>query len=215
MCLIGYMCDFDLLLVTAFDPPNLFFFFFLSNFSTLTFSDFIRVCDTQFKELGMKVYQWIRILATTPDNLCLIPGIHMVGGSNQLLKVGLWPSHMCLGTHMLIHMETHIYKHTNLITTEKLGIRSVNFQMVNSKACTPGTDITGHVFYMLLHLTCSFVRDFWHHILNENGSRILFSLEVGLWFCVMVVVIFFNVLRSTPSFSVFWGVGKKKKQNKL
>lgn len=88
MCLIGYMCDFDLLLVTAFDPPNL-FFFFLSNFSTLTFSGFIRVCDTQFKELGMKVYQWIRILATTPDNLRLIPGIHMVGGSNQLLKVGL------------------------------------------------------------------------------------------------------------------------------
>lgn len=73
------MCDFDLFLVIAFDPPNL----------TLTFNGFIRVCDTQFKELGMKVYQWIRILATTPDNLRLISGIHMVGGNNQLLKVGL------------------------------------------------------------------------------------------------------------------------------
>lgn len=84
--------------------------------------------------------------------------------------------------------------------------------MVNNKACTPGTDITRHgewSFYMLLHLTSSFVRDFWLHILGENGSRILFSLEVGLWFCVMVVAIFFNVLRRTPSFSVFWGVGKK------
>lgn len=37
----------------------------------------------------MKAYQWIRVFATTPDNLRLIPGIHMVGGSNQLFKVGL------------------------------------------------------------------------------------------------------------------------------
>jgi hypothetical protein len=37
--------------------------------------------------LAYKMVQWVKMLATMPDNLSLIPGIYIIGGDNQLLRV--------------------------------------------------------------------------------------------------------------------------------
>lgn len=34
-----------------------------------------------------RIAQWVKILATKPNNLSLNPGLHMVEGENQLLQV--------------------------------------------------------------------------------------------------------------------------------
>lgn len=40
-----------------------------------------------------------KVLAAKPDYLSSIPGIHMVKGGHQFLKVALWPTHMHQGRH--------------------------------------------------------------------------------------------------------------------
>lgn len=54
-----------------------------------------------------KLARWVKAPAAKPDDLSFIPGTHMVGGENQLLKVVLWPYTKAFPVHM--HVRTHAH----------------------------------------------------------------------------------------------------------
>lgn len=57
----------------------------------------------------------VRTSATQPDNLSSVPGTHMVGGENWLLKVDLLPAraHLCICIHTNMQINIKHFKHIN------------------------------------------------------------------------------------------------------
>lgn len=51
--------------------------------------------------------QWVKVSATKPDNLCLLPRTHIVEEENQLPQVVLWPTHVHSGTFECARAHTH------------------------------------------------------------------------------------------------------------
>lgn len=72
----------------------------------------IRFCFFLHLNLGLgtsKIAQWIKTLATKPDNWSSIPGPTL--WKNRISQIVLWPTH----TFHAIHTHTHMHTHTRTL----------------------------------------------------------------------------------------------------
>lgn len=100
--------------------------------------------------IASKLSQYIKVVATNPNNLTLNPSIHMMDGEKRLLKVVLWLKHaccdMCTATVNCICATTHV--HTN--KSNKFGLK---WELARISSCRN---------YFLCFSTNLVVLVFWH-----------------------------------------------------